>query len=196
MTESDQLVVDYLDHLDAALAGVPPDRRREIVEEISTHIAEARSELDPADEAAVRTILERLGDPTQIAADARERDDTPAPARGRHETIAIVLLLVGGFAYGIGWIVGVVLLWLSTVWTTRDKIIGTLIVPGGLSLSLFVVVFGGLLAVHTESACMGSQCTTTGGWSVYTTVLFIICLLVLFAAPIWTAVYLARRARR
>jgi uncharacterized membrane protein len=196
MTESDRLVVDYLDRLDAALAGVPFDRRHEIVEEISTHIAEARGELEPADEAGVLTLLARLGDPTQIATDAGERDDPPTQGRGWLETAAIVLLLVGGFITGIGWLVGVVLLWLSTVWTTRDKLIGTFIVPGGLSLPLFAFVFGGLRVAHTTTSCIGSTCTQTGGPSLATGVLFGVCIAVLFVAPICTAVYLARRARR
>ena len=32
----------------------------------------------------------------------------------------------------LGWVVGVVLLWISRLWTTRDKLIGTL---GGLSMA-------------------------------------------------------------
>jgi hypothetical protein len=40
--------------------------------------------------------------------------------------IALVLLVIPF----LGWVVGVVLVWLSRLWTTRDKLIGTL---GGMS---------------------------------------------------------------
>jgi hypothetical protein len=39
----------------------------------------------------------------------------------------------------VGWLVGVVLLWSSTVWTLRDKLIGTLVIPGGLATALIVI---------------------------------------------------------
>jgi uncharacterized membrane protein len=76
----ERLVDDYLDRLDDALADLPGAERREIVEEITEHIAVARAELGPDDEAGLRTLLDRLGDPDQIAADAHGRS---APAQTR-----------------------------------------------------------------------------------------------------------------
>jgi hypothetical protein len=38
------------------------------------------------------------------------------------------------------WVVGVVLLWRSRAWTVRDKLIGTLVVPGGLAYVIYVAV--------------------------------------------------------
>src|SRR6266699_1576158 len=131
---------DYLTRLDDALVDLPNNRRREIVEEITHHIIEAYSELPSGDEAALRELLERLGDPTEIAADARERFDVPVRSRGWLEILAIVLLPVGGFLGGIGWLIGVVMLWLSNIWTIRDKLIGTLIVPGGLALPVLLAI--------------------------------------------------------
>jgi hypothetical protein len=64
------------------------------------------------------------------------------------ESSALTLVLIGGFFLGIGWIVGVVLLWRSKSWTVTDKLIGTLLWPGGLVTGLiFAVVYfnrGGL----------------------------------------------------
>jgi hypothetical protein len=198
----DHLVDDYLDRLDAALGGLPRERRREIVEEIAEHITAARKELAPGDEAALRTLLDRLGDPEQIAADASE--DAPVRLqRGWLETLAIVLLLVGGFAAGVGWLAGVVLLWLSNVWTTRDKLIGTLVVPGGLVLPLLLMGVaindGGtacttvLNTSTTPVTTATSHCTSTGGSS---HILWFAVLVALVVAPILSAVYLARRSRR
>jgi uncharacterized membrane protein len=70
---ADKLIDDYLKRLNRDLAGFPRARRRELVDEISEHIAEARADLETENEAAIRTLLDRLGDPEDIAAEARER---------------------------------------------------------------------------------------------------------------------------
>ena len=65
-----------------------------------------------------------------------------APADGS-EWSTIVLLMLGAFFVGIGWVVGVVALWRSRVWTVPEKLMGTLLWPGGLVTGLF---FGVLVA--------------------------------------------------
>jgi hypothetical protein len=50
---------------------VDPQRRDELIEELREHIAAARGALYEQTEAAVRTILDRLGEPAAIAAEAR-----------------------------------------------------------------------------------------------------------------------------
>jgi uncharacterized membrane protein len=208
-TTPDKLVERYLKHLDVELDDLPRDRRREIVDEISGHIAEARAALPAETEADVRNILEGLGDPAEIAADAKERFEvTPQPeprksGAGALEIAALIMLLVGGLILPlVGWLIGVVLLWISTAWNTRDKLIGTLVVPGGLGLPLFV----GFLATFSGSGggCMeigpvGSQravntCTDQGTSA--TEVIAIVALAVLLLAPIITTAYLAYRVRR
>jgi hypothetical protein len=127
------------------------------------------------------------------------------------EPLAIVLLLVGGFLAGVGWLAGVVLLWLSNVWTTRDKLIGTLIVPGGLALPLFVfsvvAVTGGssgttlCSSVARTSSAPGSfsttttSCTNTGSGGSSHIVAWGV-LVALVVLPVLSAAYLARRSRR
>jgi hypothetical protein len=73
-----------------------------------------------------------------------------APADGSEWSI-ITLLAIGAFFVGIGWVVGAVLLWRSRVWSVTDKLIGTLLWPGGIVTGLvFAVVFaqaGGWLLV-------------------------------------------------
>ena len=81
-TEADALILRYLQELEAELHDLPANRRQELLDEVGEHIAAARAELDPETEAGVRTLLERLGDPADIAAEARERSGVqPRPAR-------------------------------------------------------------------------------------------------------------------
>jgi hypothetical protein len=54
---------------------------------------------------------------------------------------AIALVLAGGVLAGVGWLVGVVLLWTSPAWCTRDKLIGTLVPPGGLAGGVFLALW-------------------------------------------------------
>jgi hypothetical protein len=52
---------------------------------------------------------------------------------------AVGLLLFGGLIALLGWIVGAVLVWRSSVWTRREKLLGTLVLPFGLLGSLMVI---------------------------------------------------------
>jgi uncharacterized membrane protein len=192
---ADDLVDKYLKHLRVELDGLPRARRRELEQEIAEHIAEARAELPSQSEAEIRTLLDRIGDPADIAAEARARFGVE-PRRGRGlEVATLALLLVGGVVVPVvGWLVGVVLLWASDVWTTREKLIGTLVVPGGLALPLFLLA----TATYSEScsAVVGGPVTCTGGPSQAMQVIGSIVVTALFLAPLVTTAYLARRMRR
>lgn len=78
----DQLVERWLAGVERAAADLPADQRAELVADLREHITVARGDLSPETEAGVRTILERLGDPAVIAAEARgdrPASGTPAP---------------------------------------------------------------------------------------------------------------------
>jgi hypothetical protein len=202
MPTSEQLVRDYLERLEQELADLPNARRREIIEEISEHIEEARTS-GAADEAGVRSLLDRLGDPADIAVDARERLGVRPRRSGIFEIAALVLLLVGGVVLPVlGWLVGVALLWASAVWTTRDKLLGTVVVPGGLALPLFLAMFPAYTEACSEeldpvsgAPISGAQ-VCTGGPTEALEVLWPILFVALLVAPLVTTVYLARRMRR
>lgn len=76
----DRMVGEYLDAVRRATVDLPPDRRNDLLADLGEHIATARAELDPETEAGVRDILDRLGDPVSIAAEARL--GTPPPPTG------------------------------------------------------------------------------------------------------------------
>ena len=195
----DRLVDDYLKQLNEELADLPRLRRREIVEEISEHIAEARAASPSQGEAEVRTLLDRLGDPAEIADDARERFGVQ-PRRSRAlEISTLVLLLVGGVVLPvIGWLIGVVLLWVSDAWDRRDKLIGTLIVPGGLLLPVALLTMatsaGGCSTPVPMSGAPEAAACIDGSGGI--NVLSLIGVTVLLLAPVVTTAYLARRLKR
>ncbi|MDQ3865844.1 MAG: DUF1700 domain-containing protein [Actinomycetota bacterium] len=198
----EQLVRDYLDRLERELSDLPSARRREIVGDISEHIAEARA-WGASDEGSVRSLLDRLGDPADIAAEARERFGVRPRRSGILEIAALVLLLVGGVLLPVvGWFIGVALLWASAVWTTREKLVGTLVVPGGLALPLFLAVFpayssecSGEVDPETGAAIPGTE-ACTGGPPEALEVLGPILFVILLIAPLVTTIYLARSLRR
>jgi hypothetical protein len=198
----DRLVEKYLKHLDVELDGLPRARRREIVDEISGHIAEARADLGAESESDVRNILDDLGDPAEIAAEARERFGVQTKKSGFLEIATLILLLIGGLVLPlIGWLVGVALLWSSNVWNIRDKLIGTLIVPGGLALPLLLMVFAasgggsGQVCEISPATQQETNCVPYSGTSSSTDVFAIALLVLLALAPIVTTAYLAYRMR-
>lgn len=215
MNSTDQLVASYLKRLDKELGDLPRARRRELVEEISEHIDEARSGLDGQSEAEVRNLLDRLGDPADIAAEARERFGVQPKKSGAGEVAALILLPIGGLVVPLlGWVVGVVLLWVSDVWSRREKLIGTFVVPGGLALPVYLFLFSAQFAVSGGESCVSTSvaprghgqavsnvsahaatCTSSGS-STLVSILVALGLVALFVAPLVTTVYLARRMKR
>jgi hypothetical protein len=195
---------------------------------------------------SVRNILERLGDPADIVRTAAETSFGDAPAgpllagplpaglaqatplgaghsqaatgrAGALEICAVILLLIGGIVVPVvGWVVGVVLLWTSPRWKTGDKVLGTLVWPGGLLAPFALLLFGGLAAGSTSGACQGgsapapvpigqaasvtstaASCTTSGVTAPWLITVIAVALLALsVAGPIFTAICLLRRAGR
>ena len=197
---ADRLIARYLATLDRPLGTLPRDRRRQIVDEISRHIAEGRSALDHEDPVAINALLERVGDPRTVAAEAGAHAPDTHPSRGT-DRVAPWLLLLGGLIFGVGWLVGVVLLWASPTWRTRDKLLGTFVFPGGLA-SAFML----LSLPASGRSCSGSSppgqrsvlhCTTSGLVPPFPIgILMILMLIVVVVAPILTVVHLERVRRR
>jgi uncharacterized membrane protein len=166
-----RLVDAYLRRLDSALHDLPRDRRGEIVQEIKEHIEQALSELGSPNEAEVRGVIDRIGEPEDIAAEARASLGLRPPRARPLEVAALILLAVGGliallgWVAGVvlawvspawlvvplvGWVVGMVLLWVSPSWTWREKLVGTLLIPGGLFTPLALGLLGAGVAVPVE----------------------------------------------
>jgi hypothetical protein len=186
-TGTDALIHRYLQDLESQLQDVPANRRQELLDEVQEHIAAARADLEPETEAGVRTMLERLGDPADIAAEARERSGVqarPAAPTTPWLEVATIVLLVIPF---LGWVLGAVLVWLSRIWTTRDKLVGSV---GGLSW-----VLGGLGTVMASAGGRAGQpgvdVATSGS-----NPLEVILVVAPFVLPVAAAIYLGLRLRR
>ena len=146
--EADKLVRRYLAQLDAALRGVDASRREEILAEVHGHIEEGRTGLDPDDAASVRTLLDRVGAPAAIAAEA----GAPPPGSRRWDAWAPWLIIFGPVASGLGWIAGMLILWTSPTWSRRDQLIATFVPLADLA-ALF---FGLLAALRAAAGCSGT----------------------------------------
>ena len=216
-TTVDDLIQEYLGRLDRAAQRLPADRRDELLSEIREHLDGARAAGAAADEAAVRTLLDRLGEPEEIVASASEdvRAAIPssyAPAGTGLETAAVVMLTVGSLVPIVGWLVGVALLWMSSRWTLRNKLLGTLVTPGGPGLVLLAGLFvtgescqtsTGAVSIATSSGILvdapppaaTSSTTCSGGLPGPAWLPPVLGLLALIAS-IAVAVHLLRRARR
>ena len=197
-TALDQVIDDYMKELQGELRGFPATRRREILDEVREHITQARAELDSETEAAIRTVLDRLGDPSEIAASARERFGVRPARAGALEIWTVITLMIPFF----GWLIGAVLVWMSRVWKTWEKALTTILVPG-----VWVFFFWGTLAVSSSSTVGTHTCRIKGGKTLcnppsrpppepggieWGTVL----LVAVFVIPIAVSIYLAIRARQ
>ena len=169
-TTAENLRDDYLARLDEAMRDLPHG----VAADIRGGIAEELAGLDPA---ATAERIDRLGDPADIAREAQaETPNAPAfvigaPVAARTEprvpatrtrgfAIAAALTLsFGGIVLPIvGWFVGAVLVSLSSMWRTGEKVIA-IVVPFALcTLSGLLVTGMGFTSWETggESSSGGS----------------------------------------
>src|SRR5258705_11162393 len=109
MNTYDDLVNDYLRAVEQALAGVPASRRDGLLSDLSQHIGAKRAELAPDEETEVevRSILELLGDPEDVAAEALIDAEPPLviqPGKrlGAAAWVAIMIAAVSTLCGGAG----------------------------------------------------------------------------------------------
>ena len=192
---ADPLIEGYLARLRAAAVDLTPGARDELTGDVRAHIAEARSRETEETDATILNILDRLGEPDELVSEARQRPNPSTPGRqsaapgpyrpGAMEIAAVVLL-------PFVWPVGVILLWLSPAWRVRDKIIGSLLPPGGYPGFFFVLFFARLVFGFTITWNSGADPSAGQIIGRIAAALFIFGFYVL---PIATAGYLAIRLR-
>ena len=187
MTTTEELqkspaIARYLAELRAGLVALPAHEQDAILADISDHItAEVEALPTDADVHDVDLILQRLGSPATLAADAvGPASAVPAiasvaaavPSRYArfsenpgYAAMTVLTLALGGVLFPLlGWLVGLVFLWTSRVFRVRDKVIGTLVLPGGFG---FIVFLGFLPFMTTSMFCSSidngpETCVTDG----------------------------------
>lgn len=169
-TAANSMRDDYLARLDEAMRGLPHG----VAADIRGGIAEELEGLDPA---ATTERIVRLGDPEAIAKEAHQAQSadgvTPASAipvpriaatSTRGFAIAAALTLsFGGFVVPIvGWFVGAVLVSLSSLWKTGEKVVA-IVVPFVLCALSGILVSAMGFSSWTSTGDSSSGDTGSGG---------------------------------
>lgn len=128
------LIEEYMERLRRATLILPGQARAELLTDIAEHL-EAGMDGRAGTVVEARNLLDELGSPEQIAAAAL--DQLPAtvdapPRRGMPPVVSLLLAVAAVLLTWIVWPLGVLCLWLSDVFTTRQKWLGTLVFPGGI----------------------------------------------------------------
>lgn len=213
--QDDVLIGDYLSRLRKAAWYLPRDRRDWVVAQVGDKVAER---LEGADSATpdVRGLLAGLGDPKTVV---RLVDGhAPGTEAGWMEFAAVALILtagviggVTGLFDGVGWLLGIVLLWVSVRWRWQDKLLATLVWPGGLLIAKQLMTHYTLGSLLLGSSLFRSSGAMHGRFSVRAPSSFayvvdtslghpaprhLAVLLLAGAPPALVAIRLLRRARR
>jgi hypothetical protein len=120
---------------------------------------------------ATRPRLSHTTPASAATPDAGERTEHP------REDSVIRWLLFGCLFLGVGWLVGVYRLWRSPVWSRSEKLLGTLVLPGGLMWALSLA--------PRQIAAPGGVSLTWSAWGAVALLL-----------PLVSAVVLVSRRRR
>lgn len=207
LTGEDALIRNYLKLIRKAAWYLPRDRRDRIVTQVAEHVI-GSIDAEDNDGQQLGDLLARLGEPKDVV---RAIDGhIPGTAAGWVEFAAVVLLLVGGVFWNVGWAVGLVLLWVSPRWRWPDKLLGSLIWPGGLLITRLLLVHYAISTFIAAGFVTGSSGLTTGpGLRPRSSLNFIIdatvghpawrhvaVLLAAGAPPVLVGIRLLRRARR
>ena len=119
------IIEGYLARLDLGLVGSDPQRRRDLIEDVRAHIAEARAALADETDQDLLSICDRLGEPVDLAGEVGPATAVAQPVSAPYAwswlEIAAIALTV------MAWPVGAILMLLSRVWTRREKVIATAI---------------------------------------------------------------------
>jgi len=153
--EAGQILDGYLRALEGELRDLAPSDRAEIILEVRGHFEDARRELDNPSEAQLRNIVERLGAPAEIAAEARIRFGVEpsypvavpvvaGPARPGALEIGAVI------GWVVWWPVGLFLRGLSPRWSRRDKVAALAVEVG-----FFALLAGGVGTINLLAGNVG-----------------------------------------
>ena len=150
-TDTSQWRHAYMAELERCAMSLPSDRRAELLDQIGTHLDTELVGVTDDDQA--RAVLDRLGDPTDVVAEAAAdlqhptRAPAPAPApRGPSagEIVALLLMSIGGIALPlIAPAAGVMIMRATPARWTRDQVRNTWLI---LAVGLGALIIGFVMA--------------------------------------------------
>lgn len=203
------LTQDYLQRLHEETVRLRVHEGRELEAQIREHLTEALD--DDANEATVRQVLDRLGEPAELVDAAggappgpgqnREPASSSSPWR---EVTALLCLVSAGVLFWLPpmnvllWVGGLILLVTAQRWTATEKAWGFIVL--GLSV-WFPILLAGLPFATTAQSCFTDETGTTtctgddGGLST-SNIIWIAATVLWLAVYIWTITRLARSATR
>ena len=100
-TEIDAIVNRYFSRLEALLAPLPSAERDQLLAEIHEHVDQARAGLDDETPERVHALLDRVGRPEDIAAEALGESGEP-PRRRRLAMVSLAIVVIGAVALALG----------------------------------------------------------------------------------------------
>ncbi len=137
-TDTNPWAQAYLTDLDRAAATLPADRRAELREQITAHLADEMG--DATDSKQARAVLARLGDPADLVAEAAADLSPASPAATRPsgaEIVSLLLMGIGGIVFPlIAPAIGVVMMRSTPRWTTSQVRVSWVILSVGLLAAL------------------------------------------------------------
>lgn len=213
MTTTNPLATAWLDRVEALSAGMPEDRRQELLADLRDHL-DAALPADP-DAAQVEHVLARMGDPADIVAAARDDLPPPAPVVATTavtsdrltgaEIVTLVLFVLSGLLLllvpvaVIAWVVAVVLLLTRDRWEGVENLVA-LLLPFGFAIpwvavgSMSVVVSKCVTTSTTDAVGDVAEVSTCGGGGPgLAGIVAIIFLVAVFLTAAWGVVWLVRR---
>lgn len=185
-------VRSYLHAVETRLAQLPAEQSEEILFGIREHISEAQARGGQS----TAEVLISLGSPDDVVAGLAipgmpvPRVAPPAP-RPAYQSSALwvvataILLPFGVLLAGVGWLFGVAGLWMGTRWKVWEKIMGTVIFPGGVLGSFYLLVTPVWSSVESSSGPV-----SPGAVEPVVPMLPVISAMVVLCLPIAVATYL------
>lgn len=203
VTEDDELLADYLIRVRKAARRLPRDRRDWVITQVGDRLADALGADDdgtPDAQADVGAAVARLGEPKDVvlAVDGH----VPGTEASWLEYAAVLLVLAGGVLWQAAWLAGLTLLRVSPRWRWPDKLLATLVWPGGLIAANLLagrysvtslVAPGGPGFFRPRASTIHYLLNSTLG---HPPLRHLLVLLLAAVPPVLVAVRLLRRARR
>lgn len=136
LERAEDLIAGYLRQFEIAARGMAPGPRDRAVRTVRRLLRDdlLRTEASVAE---VRRYLQDLGTPAEL----REKADSAEGRRGSSVGLAIAAVLLTT----LFWPLGVPMLWYARYWSRTEKLVGTLVVPGGVPAAFYL--WPGLLHV-------------------------------------------------